>query len=139
MSRFLAAVLAAGDNSGEECIEACPRELEPVCGSDGVIYSSVCHMKKENCKKDVYVLPDEHCARSRGSTCTHSCVNVQDPVCGSDGRTYLNLCMLRVETCRSGIEFAHFGVCAQDDNDAEKNDCPADCSSAPQRRPHLRL
>ncbi|XP_069182082.1 serine protease inhibitor dipetalogastin isoform X2 [Procambarus clarkii] len=111
------------------CTQVCPQEIKPVCGSDGVLYPSICHMKKDNCDKDVYVVPDSRCLRAQGGTCDHRCTNTYDPVCASDGRTYVNLCIQRVENCRSGVKFAHYGTCLGDVNSTSS--CPTDCSSAP--------
>jgi len=109
------------------CTTVCPSTVKPVCGSDGLIYPSYCHMKKENCGTAVHVVEDEECTRADGAACQHRCTNDYDPVCGTDARTYLNLCILRVETCRSGVEFAHYGVCAVEE---AAKDCPNDCLSA---------
>lgn len=98
-----------------------------MCGSDGILYSSYCDMKKYNCDKDVYVVPESQCLRARGGTCDHKCTDTYDPVCASDGRTYLNLCVQHVEHCRSGVTFAHYGVCLNEAN-ATAEDCPSDCS-----------
>jgi len=89
----------------------CKKKISPVCGSDLVIYTSVCDMKKLNCGKGVFVVASSKCERSRGATCEHRCSDEHDPVCGTDGRTYRNKCILTVEECRSGTGFSHYGPC----------------------------
>ncbi|KAG7166963.1 Agrin-like 1, partial [Homarus americanus] len=101
--------------SSRGCTQACPKDIKPVCGSDGILYSSYCEMKKHNCDK-------------KGGTCEHRCTSTYDPVCAVDGRTYLNLCVQSVEKCRSGVKFAHYGVCAGDGN---RTACPTSCLYEP--------
>ncbi|XP_047740877.1 agrin [Hyalella azteca] len=82
------------------CNVDCSNKMAPVCGSDGIIYTSTCDLKRLNCGQGVFVVDPAKCERSRGASCKHRCANTYDPVCGSDGRTYLNRCILRVEECR---------------------------------------
>ncbi|KAF2368556.1 Kazal domain [Trinorchestia longiramus] len=107
------------------CTMDCGKKMAPVCGSDGIIYSSTCDLKRLNCGLGVFVVDSAKCQRSRGATCKHRCSNTYDPVCGSDGRTYLNRCILRVEECRSGSTFSHFGPCVASAN--LTSDCPKSC------------
>lgn len=111
------------------CNIACPKEINPVCGSNGVIYSSSCDMKRQTCGNEVHVVRKEQCLRAAGGKCEHKCTSLYDPVCASDGRTYLNKCIFRVEQCRSGVSFAHFGPCINTDNSTL--DCPSVCANQP--------
>ncbi|CAL4102229.1 unnamed protein product, partial [Meganyctiphanes norvegica] len=89
-----------GGRGTRGCGQVCPKEIDPVCGSDDYIYSSLCDMKRLNCGKDVLAVRDSQCLRSSRSDCNHKCSQVYDPVCAADGRTYLNKCIFRVEQCR---------------------------------------
>lgn len=115
------------------CNMDCMKKMAPVCGSDGIIYTSMCDLKRINCGQGVFVVDSAKCQRSRGASCQHRCSNAYDPVCGSDGRTYLNRCILRVEECRSGTNFAHFGPCVGSANLTQE--CPTSCADQPEEKP----
>ncbi|KAK7792117.1 hypothetical protein R5R35_009648 [Gryllus longicercus] len=112
------------------CPAAAPGGDDPVCGTDGVIYPSLCEMRKKTCGKGVReALAEDSCSRAAGSRCDHRCGRDRDPVCGTDGRTYLNRCMLQVEVCRVGIALSHLGPC--NNISAHRENCPVSCDQAP--------
>ncbi|KAL7636794.1 UNVERIFIED_CONTAM: hypothetical protein RMT77_012550 [Armadillidium vulgare] len=120
-----------------KCKKSCGKEISPVCGSDGFIYTNMCELKKTNCKSrsdlGAYLVPDKYCMRSAGSKCEHKCRSQYDPVCGSNGRTYLNKCIFRVQQCMTGITFAHFGPCITALNRSSL--CPEICNDTPSDGP----
>ncbi|XP_060536138.1 serine protease inhibitor dipetalogastin [Cylas formicarius] len=135
---FTLLVAVQGTNAVRD--SSCPRICtqnaygDPVCGSDGIIYSNICEMRKKTCGKGVTLASDSGlCQRSSGSKCDHKCGSEKDPVCGTDGRTYLNRCMLQVEMCRVGIALSHLGSC--NNISAHRENCPVDCKQAPQDGP----
>uniref|UniRef100_K3X4L1 Kazal-like domain-containing protein n=1 Tax=Globisporangium ultimum (strain ATCC 200006 / CBS 805.95 / DAOM BR144) TaxID=431595 RepID=K3X4L1_GLOUD len=83
----------------------------PVCGSNGVRYESLCAFELVKCENpslgDVHVAP---CARN--SHCELSCEDLWSPICGSDDVTYRNPCHLEEAFCRNHqVEPTYYGVC----------------------------
>uniref|UniRef100_A0A2P2HX35 Agrin-like n=1 Tax=Hirondellea gigas TaxID=1518452 RepID=A0A2P2HX35_9CRUS len=122
---FVLGVSEGRTRGRQVCDMDCRNKMAPVCGSDGIIYTSRCDLKRINCGQGVFTVDSSKCQRSRGASCQHRCANSYDPVCGSDGRTYLNNCILRVEECRSGTSFAHYGPCVGSTN--MTLECPSSC------------
>ena len=70
----------------------------PLCGDDGITYSSQCELTTYNCENDLDVSV-AHEGPCRDAPPCPICPTVHDPVCGTDGRTYSNACMLDNEAC----------------------------------------
>ncbi|ESN94519.1 hypothetical protein HELRODRAFT_164375 [Helobdella robusta] len=103
---------------------------EAVCGTDGVLYKSECHLKLTACKQalPIYVhhygdcdegLPwldscetktclyggtcevmEENGKRIEKCICSLDCSDVRYEICGSDGNLYMNECYMRRSACR---------------------------------------
>ncbi|KAG5872345.1 hypothetical protein JTB14_017029 [Gonioctena quinquepunctata] len=75
----------------EPCPTSCENETgdEPVCGSDGNVYRSNCHLKKETCGQLVIEVPLHHCRTT--ASCNEKCTHDRNFVCGSDNFIHLQL------------------------------------------------
>ncbi|KAG8183516.1 hypothetical protein JTE90_003866 [Oedothorax gibbosus] len=101
------------------CPTRCLDISDPVCASDGRVYSNVCVMRKNNCGKLLQVLPLKSCYGDKkqwkrgDSPCPEQCPEVPEPACGSDGVIYFNECFMRLQTCRTGIVSVRMENCAR--------------------------
>ncbi|XP_067240951.1 ovoinhibitor-like isoform X5 [Chanodichthys erythropterus] len=81
---------------------ACPKNYEPVCGSDGKTYDNVCMLCAANRESNTTILIQKQgkCDPPQKPDCkpnpSNACPLIYDPVCGSDGKTYDNVCVLCV-------------------------------------------
>jgi coxsackievirus/adenovirus receptor len=125
----------------KECSTKCKNGSlgKKVCGTDGVTYNSMCHLKKANCKSDVEI-DRQHKGKCKPPVkkpimvndsvgtvddipepeCPKFCNKMSAPVCGSDYKTYGNECTLNKEKCDNP------SVALYKLNDGECK-CPAMC------------
>ena len=96
---------ALGCNGARHC--SCPPVDDPVCGSDGISYSSACNASCAG----TGIRNAGFCGADGPGGC--NCTADFDPVCGSDGHTYTNACMA---AC-AGVGIAHAGACTTDGGD----------------------
>ncbi|CAI5441603.1 unnamed protein product [Caenorhabditis angaria] len=93
-----------------------------ICGENGVLYPSFCHLQLASCQKGSPIgeMPPTHCHSSiatfpaQSCTCTFGAIceqnqckcpicdrrNLPYPICGSDGNIYQNQCDLNTISCR---------------------------------------
>ncbi|CAG0916159.1 unnamed protein product [Notodromas monacha] len=110
-----------------------PSVLRPVCGTDKVLYPSLCHLITLTCQRNAHVevlqqdsCPQIVCQRIPsveekngfkavcGCTPISACQNMWEPVCADDGRTYRSMCHLTSLAChlKQVIKPLHSGECA---------------------------
>ncbi|XP_054715536.1 agrin-like [Uloborus diversus] len=122
------------------CGQTCPEVFAPLCGNDGVTYSSECQLRLSSCIQQRPIFLDRQGAcvvqdpcegkecrygssckttldgKSAQCVCAESCSFSDDDavaVCGSDGKKYRNACELKKTSCREmrHIEVKFTGVC----------------------------
>ncbi|XP_018334897.1 serine protease inhibitor dipetalogastin, partial [Agrilus planipennis] len=82
----------------QSCPSDCDNETkEPVCGSDGNVYKSLCDLKKQTCDQFVTEVPLHHCKTT--ASCNITCTDEKQFVCGSDNKFYKNECEMKRENC----------------------------------------
>ncbi|EFA06028.2 Agrin-like Protein [Tribolium castaneum] len=84
------------------CPTNCDNENEePVCGSDGNVYKSMCHLRKETCGQLVTEVPLHHCRTT--ALCNEKCPEDKNFVCGSDNKIYRSECEMKRDNCGKHI------------------------------------
>ncbi|XP_066947215.1 serine protease inhibitor dipetalogastin-like [Macrobrachium rosenbergii] len=93
-----------GGGGGGVCNRNCPRNIDPVCGTNGKTYDNLCLLLVARRCDNIRVrrLHDGAC----GSTTPNCGANVAcpfnyAPVCGSDGQTYPNDCVFQSARCNN--------------------------------------
>ncbi|XP_009902985.2 ovomucoid-like [Dryobates pubescens] len=109
-------------------LAACPRNYEPVCGTDEVTYPNECSLCTENLRnRDVTKKHDGQCVsqvdctgyvRSVGGLMM-PCTMEYTPICGTDGITYSNKCHFCNAVANGlNLNVRHRGTCSQGSNNA---------------------
>ncbi|XP_071517319.1 serine protease inhibitor dipetalogastin-like isoform X2 [Panulirus ornatus] len=108
--------------SGPYCPDVCFLGFQPVCGSDGLVYSNECKLNVARCRNlALSKRNDGVCSKD----CSIQCYRDDEAVCGSDGITYENDCFLVAARCKdSTIRRLYYGQCVVTEDPVCTQACP---------------
>ncbi|KAJ3416986.1 hypothetical protein HDV05_007468 [Chytridiales sp. JEL 0842] len=105
------------ESVNNKCSRPCPRNLRPVCGSNGITYANQCLFDNAQCAQPTLtvVFQGDCSSKPASDECPAACPALYAPVCGSNGKTYSNTCVLNVDICLSKkpITVVSEGECKQ--------------------------
>ncbi|XKL66702.1 hypothetical protein PGB90_010122 [Kerria lacca] len=82
----------------ESCPTSCNDEEEqPICGSDGNVYRTLCDLQMNTCGQKVVPIALHHCRKT--AACNEICEEDKNYVCGSNNKFYKNECEMKRENC----------------------------------------
>ncbi|KAK6618681.1 hypothetical protein RUM43_013072 [Polyplax serrata] len=95
----------------DKCPTECSPDVEeePVCGSDGNVYRSVCELRRQTCGQYVVAVGAHHCRTT--ASCNEDCGRERNFVCGSDNKFYANECEMRKQNCGKHMFVMPIGRC----------------------------
>ncbi|XP_076320416.1 uncharacterized protein LOC143230548 [Tachypleus tridentatus] len=123
--RLTESPLSTDDNCPKDC--SITKVLDPVCGTNGKVYDSLCFLHKENCGGDVKVGSWEFC-RGQHHLCPSTCLDIYEPVCSEDSVIYRNPCIMQRQNCGKEVKIQNLKNCYIRDKEFRNyNPCPQQC------------